>query len=102
MIEQTGSIFMECEKGYLHTSSWSEIIVRNPLDFSVLSPGESGLIQLISVIPRSYPGHSLLSEDVGYIVGKDDCPCGRNGTYFNVTGRLQNAEIRGCSDTYTK
>ena len=29
MIEQTGSIFLECNQGYLHCSDYSEIIIRN-------------------------------------------------------------------------
>lgn len=102
MVEQTGSIFMECESGHLHTSAWSEIIIRDPSDFSRLPRGHRGLIQLLSVIPHSYPGHSLLSEDEGEVIGVDDCGCGRMGTYFQVHGRVQNAEIRGCSDTYSK
>jgi hypothetical protein len=102
MVEQTGSIFMECKEGHLHTSSWSEIIVRDPMDFKALPKGTAGLIQLLSVIPHSYPGHSLLSEDEGEIVGVDDCACGRLGTYFRVHGRIQNAEVRGCSDTYSR
>lgn len=102
MVEQTGSIFMECEQGHLHASSWSDVIIRDPLDFSVLPPGKRGLIHLLSVIPHSYPGHSLLSEDLGEIVGVDDCTCGRMGTYFNMHGRIHNAETRGCSDTYSR
>ena len=102
MVEQTGSIFMECETGHLHTSAWSEVIIRDPLNFNPLPLGHRGLIQLLSVIPISYPGHSLLSEDEGEIIGIDDCVCGRKGTYFKVFGRIQNAETRGCSDTYTE
>ena len=102
MVEQTGSIFMECEYGHLHASAWSDVIVRDPLSFKPLPPGQPGLIQLLSVIPHSYPGHSLLSEDEGILLGRDDCPCGRMGTYFKVLGRIQNAEVRGCSDTYTQ
>jgi phenylacetate-coenzyme A ligase PaaK-like adenylate-forming protein len=100
MVEQTGTIHMECEAGYLHTSEYSDIIVRNPIDFSVCEPRQEGIIQLLSLLPVSYPGQSILTEDVGYIVGEDDCTCGRKGKYFKVTGRLKNAEIRGCSDTY--
>jgi phenylacetate-coenzyme A ligase PaaK-like adenylate-forming protein len=102
MVEQTGSIFMECEHDHLHASVWSDVIVRDPIDFTPLSPGQAGLIQLLSVLPRSYPGHSLLSEDEGVLLGIDDCPCGRQGAYFKVLGRIQNAETRGCSDTYTR
>ena len=42
----------------------------------------------------------LLTEDEGVILGEDDCPCGRKGKYFHIHGRIKNAEIRGCSDTY--
>lgn len=101
MVEQTGSIHMECEYGFLHTSEFSEIIIRSPKDFSICKNGESGLIQLMSLLPFSYPGHSILTEDLGVIHGEDDCKCGRMGKYFKVLGRLQLAEIRGCSDTFT-
>ena len=100
MVEQTGSIYMECEKGHLHASLFSDIIIRRPIDFSIANIGEEGIIEVVSILPRSYPGHILLTEDKGILLGEDDCSCGRLGKYFKVTGRLQNAEIRGCSDTY--
>jgi len=102
MVEQTGSIYMECEKGFLHTSIYSDIIIRRPHDFSIADPGEKGIIQVLSLLPKSYPGHSLLTEDEGVLVGEDNCTCGRLGKYFKIYGRLPNAEIRGCSDTYEK
>lgn len=100
MVEQTGCIYMQCECGHLHASIFSDVIIRRPVDFSVAKIGERGIIQVLSAIPESYPGHSLLTEDEGEILGEDDCPCGRKGKYFKVYGRLKNAEIRGCSDTY--
>lgn len=101
MVEQTGCIYMECECGHLHSSIYSDVIVRNPEDFSECEIGEKGILQVVSTIPESYPGHSLLTEDEGMILGEDDCPCGRKGKYFKIYGRLKNAEIRGCSDTFT-
>ncbi len=100
MVEQTGSIFMECEAGNFHASSWSDVIIRNPITLDVQPPGRQGLIQLLSALPLSYPGHSILSEDLGTIHGQDDCNCGRKGVYFSVAGRLEQAEVRGCSDTF--
>lgn len=102
MVEQTGCIYMQCECGHLHASIFSDVIIRNPLDFSQCDIGERGIIQVVSAIPESYPGHSLLTEDEGGILGEDDCPCGRKGKYFKIYGRIQNAEIRGCSDTYAE
>ena len=100
MVEQAGSIFMECEAGRLHASAYSDVLIRDHRDFASLPAGRQGLVQLLSLLPLSYPGHSILSEDVGEILGQDDCPCGRAGKYFAVYGRIQDAEVRGCSDTY--
>lgn len=100
MVEQTGSIYMECECGHLHTSCFSDVLIRRPVDFSLADQGEKGLIEVVSILPQSYPGHILLTEDEGMILGEDDCPCGRKGKYFKIEGRIKNAEIRGCSDTY--
>lgn len=99
MVEQVGSIFMECEAGHLHCPNFAEVLVRDPYTFEPLPTGREGVIQVLSTIPLSYPGHSLLTEDVGTILGKDDCRCGRMGTYFSVSGRLPQVELRGCSDT---
>ncbi len=100
MVEQTGCIYMQCECGHLHASIFSDVIMRRAQDFSECDFGEKGIIQVVSTIPESYPGHSLLTEDEGVVLGEDDCPCGRKGKYFNIIGRLKDAELRGCSDTY--
>ena len=100
MVEQTGTVYMECECGRLHAPVWSDVTIRRPADFSVAEVGETGLIQVSSLLPRSYPGHVLLTEDEGRILGEDDCPCGRKGKTFEILGRIKRAEVRGCSDTY--
>lgn len=100
MVEQTGTIYMECECGHLHAPVFSDVIIRRAHDFSIADVGEKGIIQVLSILPKSYPGHSLLTEDEGILLGEDDCACGRLGKYFKIVGRLKNAEIRGCSDTY--
>lgn len=100
MVEQTGAIYAECEYGHLHASIYSDVIIRDYRDFSPLPIGEPGIVQVVSVLPRSYPGHALLTEDEGVILGEDDCPCGRKGKYIQILGRMKSAELRGCSDTY--
>ena len=100
MAEQLGSVFVECEHGHMHCSNYSDVIIRRPSDFSVAGQGERGLIELLSVLPVSYPGHALLTEDEGELRGVDDCSCGRKGKYFKIHGRIKSAELRGCSDTY--
>lgn len=98
MVEQVGSIFLENEKGHLHCPNFSDIIIRNPIDLSVQKHGEPGLIQVISSLPKSYPGHSILTEDIGVCMGENDLPW--KGKYFKILGRAKKAELRGCSDTF--
>ncbi len=100
MVEQTGCIYADCEYKNMHASIYSDVIIRNYKDFSPCNIGDEGIIQVISSLPHSYCGHSLLTEDRGVIVGEDDCPCGRKGKYIKVLGRLKSAELRGCSDVY--
>lgn len=100
MVEQVGSVFLENSDGYLHCPNFADVIIRNPYDFSVQKPGKEGLIQVISALPKSYPGHSLLTEDIGVLMGEDDASNGWKGKYFKIVGRAKKAELRGCSDTF--
>lgn len=100
MVEQVGSIFVECSEGYLHAPSYADVIIREEITFEPVAMGEQGLIQVVSELPKSYPGHSLLTEDLGTIHGIDNCRCGWKGKYFSVAGRIPKAELRGCSDTF--
>ena len=47
------------------------------------------------IITTSYPGHNILTEDIGLISNIHDCSCSRLGKRFKIFGRLK-AEIRGC------
>jgi hypothetical protein len=48
MVEQTGSIFFDCEKGYLHSNPLNDVLIRSPLDFSLQGHNQSGLIQVFA------------------------------------------------------
>lgn len=102
MAEQLGSVFVECEQGHLHSSIFSDVLVRRFDNLAVADYGERGFLELISLLPTSYPGHVIVTEDEGTLLGVDDCPCGRLGRYFKIHGRVKGAEVRGCSDTYEK
>ena len=97
MVEQAGSIFLECGYGFFHSSIFSEIFIRDKnLKLSPIK--QNGLIQTLSLLPLSYPGHNILTEDIGALEGVDDCRCGRKGKYFSIKGRVPGTELRGCSD----
>ena len=100
MVEQIGTVYVESPAGdgSLCCPSFADVIIRDPVTFEPVPHGTFGLIQTLSLSPRSYPGHSLLTEDLGCIVGENDGPW--LGKRFVVRGRLPRAEARGCSDTF--
>jgi hypothetical protein len=100
MVEQVGSVFFENLLGDLHAPVFADVIVRDPFTLKPLGPGQRGLLQVVSMLPHSYPGHSLLTEDLGEWCGVDDDRAGMPGRFFRVHGRAPHSEIRGCSDTY--
>ena len=100
LVEQIGSIFFECKCGYFVASNYSDIIIRDE-NLNVCKEGETGLVQLLIFIANSsYPGHSILTEDIGEIVKDHEMQMlWLGGTRFLIHGRLKNAELRGCSNT---
>jgi Acyl-protein synthetase, LuxE len=100
MVEQVGSVFLEGEDGCLYPPNFGDIIVRDPVTLEPSPTGTPGVIQVLSILPRSYPGHSILTEDLGVIHGVDDSTCGRLGKRFSVLGRVPKTDLRGCSDVH--
>jgi hypothetical protein len=99
MVEQIGTIFLEGPSGgSLYCPDFADVVVRDPVTWRELPPGEIGLLEVVSTLPTSYPGHVLLTEDLGVVHGIDDGDW--PGKRFSVHGRLPRAEARGCSDTY--
>ncbi len=98
MVENVGVIYPDCAQGNKHVPNFAEVIVRDPLTLAPVKAGERGLIQVCSVLPTSFPGFLLLTEDMAEVIGYDDCPCGRKGTSFRFAGRAPKAEVRGCGN----
>lgn len=98
MAELPGTIFLENHDGLLYPPLFADVIIRDPLSFQPLPQGQQGLIQILSAVPQSYPGHSLLTEDIGVIAATDSGIEGWYGKGLRVIGRAPRAEMRGCSD----
>nr|MDO8110718.1 acyl-protein synthetase [Candidatus Sigynarchaeota archaeon] len=102
MVEQLGVVFLDCEAGYKHAPNFADVIIRDVYTMQENSIGKPGLIEIASIIPSSYPGQAIITEDVGEIVGIDNCACGRKGKYFVFRSRVERTETRGCGDTFAE
>lgn len=100
MVEQPGGVYFENEKHFMHAPVFSDVIVRDPATLKPAAPGEPGFIQVLSTLPESYPGFSVLTEDMGVLCGEDDPALDMKGRFFEVLGRVPRSEVRGCSDTF--
>ncbi len=98
LVEQTGSIFLECPKcNSFKSSIFSEVLIRDK-NFKICKKGKIGLVQLFSVLPTSYPGHSIITDDIGEILPDHKIKCESDATHFIIHGRSKESELRGCSD----
>lgn len=100
MVEQVGSIFLEADDGTLRPPNYADVLIRDPETWQVVPDGVPGVIQVLSVLPLSYPGHSILTEDLGIVHGVADASTGWAGKRLEVLGRVPKTELRGCSDTH--
>lgn len=98
MVEQLGCIWIEVEEGLLVPTARSAALIRDPRTLCTVPVGTPGLVQVFSSLPRSYPGHSILTEDLGLITQNTFRPeiFGDHG--LRILGRLPKSQARGCSD----
>jgi len=96
--EQLGTIYVSEGSGGCKVSNYSHILIRDPKTLNVLEDGKVGFMQFLSILPLSYPGFSILNDDMGYISKRS---FGKNieKIEFKVHSRLDKLEMRGCGDT---
>jgi hypothetical protein len=96
--EQMGLVYANTGNTPKSVHNYAEVIIR---DIQTLKPaklGEEGFIQILTPVPHSYPGISVLTEDIGKIVDNGPDENGRPGNRFEIIGRAKKAEARGCGD----
>ncbi len=101
MVENVGVIYPDCKYGHKHVPSFAAVIVRDPLTLRPVEAGQQGLVQVCSVLPTSFPGFLVLTDDLAEVICEDGCPCGRRGVTFRFVKRVPRAEMRGCGNIET-
>jgi hypothetical protein len=95
--EQMGVIYPSLGEGDKVCSTYATVIVRDPLTLLPVPDGTEGVLQFLSPLPSSYPGFSILTDDLG-VICNDSLIKGVLHRTFKITGRAKNAEVRGCGD----
>ena len=100
MVEQTGS---RVPRGGRRLPLSIQLRRRHhpePGDLAAGRDGQLGVVEVLSALPQSYPGHVLLTEDLGVVHGVGDPSSGWSGKRLEIIGRVPRPELRGCSDTH--
>ena len=97
-VENVGVIYPDCEYGHKHVPAFAAVIVRDPLTLRPVGEGAQGLLQVCSVLPTSFPGFLVLTDDIAEVIRYDGCACGRRGISFRFVKRVPQVEMRGCGN----
>ena len=97
--EQLGVIYPDDSQGVKRTPTYAEVLVRDPRTLEIVPDGAVGLLEFVCPLPHSYPGVAVLLDDMGRIATGDPGSDGQQGTGFEIVGRAEDAEVRGCGDT---
>lgn len=96
--EQMGINYPDDSQGLKIAPAFADVIVRDPNSLAVLPDGQEGVLQFVTPLTTSYPGFSVLTDDIGRVVSRDSDADGMKGTRFVLLGRAKKAEARGCGD----
>tara|TARA_B100000315_G_scaffold260917_1_gene327312 strand:- start:2480 stop:3601 length:1122 start_codon:yes stop_codon:yes gene_type:complete len=97
--EQLGTVYVSSGDKGCRVSSYSNVLVRDVNTLKVVPDGDIGLLQFLSPIQLSYPGFSILNDDLGTINNRYTDSMGHEIIEFDISKRLLKAENRGCGDT---
>lgn len=92
--EQLGTVYPSIGSKGCMVPAYSHVIVRDTESLKPVNDGVIGFLQFITPIALSYPGLSVINDDLGKIVSRND-----HRVEFEVIGRPEDSEPRGCGDT---
>ena len=80
-----------------HTPTYAEVLVRDPRTLEVVPDGDVGLLEFVCPLPTATP--ALPCSWTTWAASLPRPADGELGTAFEVVGRAERAETRGCGDT---
>lgn len=88
--------YFQCRSHRFHIPVFNRILIRDPLTYKVLPPGEVGLMELITPFNAMMPTTALLSTDYA-MIDPTPCDCGWKSATFSLIGRAGIQKHKGCA-----
>ena len=89
-------LYADCVKHRFHIPVYSQVMIRDPKDFSDMGYGRTGLINLMTPLAGSSPILSVMTDDLG-ILHDTPCECGIDSPWLEVIGRVGLKDIKTCA-----
>lgn len=89
--------YIECAHHHFHVPVYARAFIRDPSDFSLRAYGERGLLHLISPYITSSPAHSVVMSDMASLHRAEQCGCGIQSDWIEISGRAGTSASRSCA-----
>lgn len=91
------ALYCSCPNHHFHVSSYSRVIIRDPITLKKMDFGETGLVNLLSPLADSMPLTSVMTDDLGILHKGDTCGCGIRTPYLEIIGRVGVKQVQTCA-----
>jgi long-chain-fatty-acid---luciferin-component ligase len=93
---ELNNVVPECEHNIKHIVPWVNVRIIDPSNMKNVPDGQEGLIAYLDPTTSSYPCF-ILTDDIGKIVQRGKCACGKIGVGIEYLRRVNSPESRGCA-----
>lgn len=93
---ELNTVVPECDHHIKHVVPWMHVRIIDPCSMRNVPDGQDGLIAYLDPTTSSYPCF-ILTDDIGKIVQRGRCACGKYGVGIEYIRRIKSPESRGCA-----
>ncbi len=90
-------LYCDCPAHRFHVPVYGRVIIRDVNTLEPLPMGHPGLVNLLTPLVKSAPLLSVMTDDLGVLRGGAGCPCGCDGPYLEIIGRVGLSDIKTCA-----
>jgi len=89
--------YVECENHHMHIPIWSRAFTRDVRTLEVLDYGKPGYLCFLTPYITSVPAVSVMMGDLAMMHGPEECGCGIDSPWFEITGRAGISKNKSCA-----
>lgn len=88
--------YFDCPNHHFHVPAYARVIIRDT-NMNPTAYGVPGLLNLMTPMFTSMPFTSIITDDLAILQPGESCGCGLKSPYFEILGRVGQADIKTCA-----